>query len=300
MDSLRLADHDRRYCSRGIRRARQGDLFKEVAPFGFEQAYYPMCGRREIAVTPGYETERSSHGGGVDHQSIELATQSKGMKISGGGEAEQSRVGYQFGQSRDRVGFDLDGGRRQAVGFENVVDPLTHGDGTSRQHPLGRYEILNSEPLAAKWVIFRCDDDNFVNAKRFVSEFLLVRLKYRSNRQVKRPVAQSCPDHATHSDLNFHRQSWRVGNDCPAYLWKQVFTHRRTTADADMTGRAGREIGDLSQRFLHRLAHSPCTGEKDFTYPRKRDSASGPLEQIGSHHLFKALDAFRQRRLCSA
>jgi len=135
MDSLRLADHDRRYGGGGIRHTGQGDLFKEVAPFGFEQAYNPLCGWREIAVTTRYETERSSHGSCVDHQSIELTTQSEGMKISCGGKAEQRRVGDQFGQRRDRVGFDLDGGRRQAVGLEYVVDPLTHGDGTGRQHP---------------------------------------------------------------------------------------------------------------------------------------------------------------------
>ena len=90
---MRLTDHDRVHGRRGIRRAGQGDLFKEIAPLRFEQTYDPLCCRREIAVTAGYETKRSSHGGGVDHQSIELATQSKGVKISGGREAEQSRVG---------------------------------------------------------------------------------------------------------------------------------------------------------------------------------------------------------------
>ena len=73
MDWLRLADDDSGRRGGSICHAGQGRLFKEGAPLGFEQAYNPLGRWRKIAVAAGYETERPSHGGGVDHQLIKLA-----------------------------------------------------------------------------------------------------------------------------------------------------------------------------------------------------------------------------------
>ena len=73
MDWLRLADDYSGHRGGSIRHARQGRLFKEAASFGLEQAYDPLCRWRKIAVAAGHETERPSHGGGVDDQSIKLA-----------------------------------------------------------------------------------------------------------------------------------------------------------------------------------------------------------------------------------
>ena len=108
MDWLRLADDDSGHGGGSIRQVRRGRLFKEIASFGFEQGYDPFCGWRKIAVAAGHEAERPSHGGGIDHQSIKLAAEPKRMKVSRRRKTEQRCVGNQFGQGRDRVGFDLD------------------------------------------------------------------------------------------------------------------------------------------------------------------------------------------------
>ena len=73
MDWLRLADDDSGRRGGSICHAGQGRLFKEAASFGLEQAYDPLCRWRKIAVAAGHKTERPSHGGGVDDQSIKLA-----------------------------------------------------------------------------------------------------------------------------------------------------------------------------------------------------------------------------------
>ena len=96
------------------------------------------------------------------------------MKVSRRRKTEQRCVGNQFGQGRDRVGFDLDDRGRQAMSFEYVVDPLTQSDSSGRQNPLRCNKILDRKLLAAKRVILGRDDHYFVDTEGFVHELLFV------------------------------------------------------------------------------------------------------------------------------